>query len=646
LAVITRNDFSEVAHHSAAETSEQLWGHARRAQAEGRWDDLIATVALLRSIDPADSSAALLAAEGYREVGDLDRADAALDSLDGRDATSVESLVSRALNAERRSDFEAAAARWSAVREQFPDFAYAWAAGATTLSILEREDDAETLLTEALGRDLATIEILAARVHVALVRGDWLEAWRRWRSVGAKFPDHAYSSSVASSVNDAVKRGLSALETPELKRHALLAETQSDWDAALLYWRAGRDREPGRADFTTGIGRVLRRAARFDEADRVFSDAYDRHAGDVEFRANYAEVAASRKDWPEALRRWEIALTDFPDVPAVWSMAATAYREVGQLDKARSLLAKASKQDPGNAELVVQQALTAEKGSDWKEAIRFWDRASSLLPDDLVIRDARGNAIWERQIADLEAGESAQSETTASPTDVGGPKEEGASLRSLALSFEGLGDQCEFGIVQRRLGADPIGLFRFAAISAENMIALLDDRFAKLGDPEHTELGLTEGGEYLVRDRRNLYHMHSFVQKDTVDPDVFLSQQVKRLGYLKRKLMDDLTSAEKIFVFKSSLSRISDETLCDLRAAIGRYGDGILIGLRRAEPDHPAGSVSVVAPRTLVGYLNTEYSGEQKPIDFASWRRVLIRAVRYRTQLMGQIGAQRESVSG
>ncbi len=35
------------------------------------------------------------------------------------------------------------------------------------------------------------------------------------------------------------------------------------------------------------------------------------------------------------------------------------------------------------------------------------------------------------------------------------------TLQDLMLQFESLGQNCEFGLVQRRAGADPLGLLRF-----------------------------------------------------------------------------------------------------------------------------------------------------------------------------------------
>ena len=178
-------------------------------------------------------------------------------------------------------------------------------------------------------------------------------------------------------------------------------------------------------------------------------------------------------------------------------------------------------------------------------------------------------------------------------------------LRSLVLGFEALGDDCEFGLFQRRSGAEPIGLFRFATVgSPRNLIDLLDSSFEGLGDAEFTYLDRLECGEYLIKDRRGYYWMHTFTRADTVDAEVFIRQQVRRINYLKQKLIEDLTVAEKIFVYKGTHKRLTDEDLFGLHRAMRRFGTNALLGIRLQDEDHPAGMIEVLADDLMVGYLD------------------------------------------
>src|SRR6202043_3376700 len=54
----------------------------------------------------------------------------------------------------------------------------------------------------------------------------------------------------------------------------------------------------------------------------------------------------------------------------------------------------------------------------------------------------------------------------------------------LLQQFEGLGDNCDFGMVQRAVGIEPLSVFRFAGCSAGDMRSMVRSCFEPLGEPE------------------------------------------------------------------------------------------------------------------------------------------------------------------
>ena len=147
-------------------------------------------------------------------------------------------------------------------------------------------------------------------------------------------------------------------------------------------------------------------------------------------------------------------------------------------------------------------------------------------------------------------------------------------------------------------------MFCFATVGGpRNLIDLLDSRFEALGDAEFTPLDRLDCGEHLIKDRRGYYWMHSFIRADTADAEAFL-QQVRRINYLKQKLIEDLTAAEKIFVYKSTRKRLTDTDLLSLHRAMRRYGNNVLLGIRLQDEGHPAGVIEVLADDLMVGYLD------------------------------------------
>ena len=58
------------------------------------------------------------------------------------------------------------------------------------------------------------------------------------------------------------------------------------------------------------------------------------------------------------------------------------------------------------------------------------------------------------------------------------------ALPDLFLQFESMGHNCEFGLVQRHFGAEPLGLLRWNAISVEDVILGIEQQFEGVGNPE------------------------------------------------------------------------------------------------------------------------------------------------------------------
>ena len=86
---------------------------------------------------------------------------------------------------------------------------------------------------------------------------------------------------------------------------------------------------------------------------------------------------------------------------------------------------------------------------------------------------------------------------------VSGHRAPGKPIEELMLAFESLGDNCEFGLVQRDGGAEPLGLLRFAGMSLGNLVAALEAKLDGLGtidtvtvypagEPGHRELMVHE----------------------------------------------------------------------------------------------------------------------------------------------------------
>jgi hypothetical protein len=115
------------------------------------------------------------------------------------------------------------------------------------------------------------------------------------------------------------------------------------------------------------------------------------------------------------------------------------------------------------------------------------------------------------------------------------------------LAFESLGESCDFGLMQRCAGVEPLGIYRFAGTSLDQLLSALDNEFDGVGDPENFSLVL--GGrapyrEFMVAER-TIGGYHTFIVEGEMEPDEVRTRQAKHLKFLRRKILEDLRTAEK-----------------------------------------------------------------------------------------------------
>lgn len=194
----------------------------------------------------------------------------------------------------------------------------------------------------------------------------------------------------------------------------------------------------------------------------------------------------------------------------------------------------------------------------------------------------------------------------------------GISDRDLVVQFESLGDNCELGLVQRRVGAEPLGLLRFSGTPLRNLLRALADRFDGLADPAHVRIQ-PEQGVYMVKLTKYDFIYHADADVGKTDPTVLLRQQLRILPFLVEKLLAELENPTKILVFRQNEPLLAAD-LVDLRAALDRLGPSTLLWVQQARPGHPPGSANRIGDRLLVGYVSRLALREAVPdLDLASW---------------------------
>ena len=198
---------------------------------------------------------------------------------------------------------------------------------------------------------------------------------------------------------------------------------------------------------------------------------------------------------------------------------------------------------------------------------------------------------------------------------------------TLTVAFESLGLNCEFGFVQREIGAEPISLLRFNGLPFRKLIKGIRNGFEGLAEGGNLEIRLIpELIEFMGYEAQYLMIYHTARHPPESDAKTLLGTERMKLRFLARKLMEDLENGEKIFVLKKDEGLLLEEVI-PLIDLVTRNG-GTLLWVMLADADHPAGSVDFVEPKLMFGYVDRFAKLARGPgdISHALWQTMLANA--------------------
>ena len=168
----------------------------------------------------------------------------------------------------------------------------------------------------------------------------------------------------------------------------------------------------------------------------------------------------------------------------------------------------------------------------------------------------------------------------------------GLSIDALAMQFESLGRNCEFGLAQRQMGAEPLGLLRFSSVPPTRLLEALDRGFDGVETPATLTVYTKDESpraEYLLRDATYGMNIHTDIGRDRATPAEILKIACRNLAFLRRKLAEDLAAAEKIFVFQNAGSASLSQAL-PLLNMLRSFGPNTLLYVTEGPPEQ-AGAV-------------------------------------------------------
>jgi hypothetical protein len=215
--------------------------------------------------------------------------------------------------------------------------------------------------------------------------------------------------------------------------------------------------------------------------------------------------------------------------------------------------------------------------------------------------------------------------------------------REIFARFQSLGDNCEFGLVQRRSGIEPLDLLRFAPFRGDTstlifqLVDALKRGFDGLGDPDNVVCVpdvAPQPREYLIHETKWNLQYHSGCYEGEMSEAELRLKQTELLRFKRRELLADLNDAKAIFVWKSNMPT-ELQAVCALVDELRRRGPNLLLWVKEAEQEHPPGSIRFLSEGLLEGRISrfARY-GYVQDADSTSWylmcRNALVWAERLR----------------
>jgi hypothetical protein len=179
----------------------------------------------------------------------------------------------------------------------------------------------------------------------------------------------------------------------------------------------------------------------------------------------------------------------------------------------------------------------------------------------------------------------------------------GAPITSVMASFESLGNACDFGHLQRSLGADFIGLFRFGGVDIRDLVRGIFDRFSRLGDADSIEVRVSSSvtEDYFVVERQYGIGWHTLITPGDASPEQIVAREGWRLPLLKRKFIETIEDAEKIFILRrpEGLMRAQADAVTE---ALRTISDCKVLWLEQS--DSHVGTVEALSDYMMKGTLD------------------------------------------
>jgi hypothetical protein len=191
-----------------------------------------------------------------------------------------------------------------------------------------------------------------------------------------------------------------------------------------------------------------------------------------------------------------------------------------------------------------------------------------------------------------------------------------------------MGVGCEFGLVQRHYGAEPLSLLRWGGLPHSALVEGIKSGFEEVDAIEGFQLATAWAGkdvEYVLQIGRYCLEIHTFLYPSEISEEKFQKQMHRRLKFLRQIFLDDLKSARHLFVRKQPNPAPSNIEIEELRVAMSNHGDNTVLYVFEEDQTHRCGTVEVHKPGVIFGYID-HFKDANHPLNTEAWIEVCTRA--------------------
>ena len=130
-----------------------------------------------------------------------------------------------------------------------------------------------------------------------------------------------------------------------------------------------------------------------------------------------------------------------------------------------------------------------------------------------------------------------------------------AADSDLVMRFESCGDNCEFGLLQRKIGVERMALLRYAGVADVWSLAdVIENRFSGFAEGEALIIH-PFAAEWMAALPNQRMNFHTGRLIADISEDQIRIEERRKLQFLAQKFMDDIEDGRKIFVYRTLRGR-------------------------------------------------------------------------------------------